>query len=55
MITILFVTHSIEEAIRIGNRIVLFSAHPGTVKAKIRSSCIDETDRTRTIAVVADS
>src|SRR5687768_1123958 len=43
-ITILFVTHSIEEAIRIGNRILLLSAHPGTVKAEIRSSGIDVTD-----------
>jgi NitT/TauT family transport system ATP-binding protein len=46
MITILFVTHSIEEAIRVGNRILLLSAHPGTVKAEIRSSGNDETDRT---------
>ena len=43
-ITILFVTHSIDEAIRIGNRILLLSAHPGTVKAEIRSSGIDEAD-----------
>jgi ABC-type nitrate/sulfonate/bicarbonate transport system ATPase subunit len=28
MITILFVTHSIEEAIRVGNRILLLSAPP---------------------------
>ena len=41
---ILFVTHSIEEAIRVGNRILLLSAHPGTVKAEIRSSGIDEAD-----------
>jgi NitT/TauT family transport system ATP-binding protein len=45
MITILFVTHSIEEAIRVGNCILL-SAYPGTVKAEIRSSGIDQTDRT---------
>jgi len=43
-ITILFVTHSIEEAIRIGNRILLLSAHPGTVKAEIYSAGIDEAD-----------
>jgi sulfonate transport system ATP-binding protein len=42
---ILFVTHSIEEAIRVGNRILLLSAYPGTVKAEIRSSGIDQTDR----------
>jgi NitT/TauT family transport system ATP-binding protein len=44
--TILFVTHSIEEAIRIGNRILLLSAHPGTVKAEISSSGTDEADGT---------
>src|SRR5262245_23981466 len=30
--TILFVTHSIPEAIRVGNRILLLSAHPGQVR-----------------------
>ena len=43
-ITILFVTHSIEEAIRVGNRILLLSAHPGTVKAEVGSTGVDETD-----------
>jgi NitT/TauT family transport system ATP-binding protein len=33
--TILFVTHSIPEAIRVGNRILLLSAHPGQVKAEL--------------------
>lgn len=33
--TVLFVTHSIAEAIRIGNRILLLSPHPGRVKAEI--------------------
>jgi sulfonate transport system ATP-binding protein len=33
--TILFVTHSIAEAIKIGNRILLLSPHPGRVKAEI--------------------
>jgi NitT/TauT family transport system ATP-binding protein len=36
--TILFVTHSIPEAIRVGNRILLLSAHPGQVKAELNSS-----------------
>jgi NitT/TauT family transport system ATP-binding protein len=36
--TILFVTHSIPEAIRVGNRILLLSAHPGQVKAELHSS-----------------
>ena len=35
--TVLFVTHSIGEAIRIGNRILLLSPHPGQVKAEIDS------------------
>jgi NitT/TauT family transport system ATP-binding protein len=35
--TVLFVTHSIEEAIRIGTRILLLSPHPGRVRAEINS------------------
>jgi len=35
--TILFVKHSIPEAIRIGSRILLLSAHPGQVKAELNS------------------
>ena len=35
--TVLFVTHSIPEAIRIGNRILLMSPHPGQVKAELNS------------------
>lgn len=33
--TVLFVTHSIAEAIKIGTRIVLMSPHPGRIKAMI--------------------
>jgi NitT/TauT family transport system ATP-binding protein len=33
--TVLFVTHSIAEAIKIGNRILLLSPHPGRVKAQV--------------------
>ena len=33
--TVVFVTHSIPEAIRIGTRILLLSPHPGRVKAEI--------------------
>lgn len=42
--TVLFVTHSIPEAIRIGNRILLLSAHPGQVKGEIESGGIDQVD-----------
>ena len=35
--TVLFVTHSIEEAIRVGTRILLLSPHPGEVKAELNS------------------
>jgi NitT/TauT family transport system ATP-binding protein len=40
--TVLFVTHSIPEAIRIGNRILLLTAHPGRAKAEIDCSGKDE-------------
>ncbi len=36
--TVLFVTHSIAEAIKIGNRILLLSPHPGRVKAELNSA-----------------
>jgi NitT/TauT family transport system ATP-binding protein len=36
--TVLFVTHSIPEAIRIGNRILLLTPHPGRTKAEINCS-----------------
>ncbi|WP_345814180.1 ABC transporter ATP-binding protein [Paraburkholderia sp. PREW-6R] len=35
--TLLFVTHSIEEALVIGNRILLLSPHPGRVRAELNS------------------
>ncbi len=35
--TLLFVTHSIEEALVVGNRIGLLSPHPGRVRAEINS------------------
>ena len=40
--TVLFVTHSISEAIRIGTRILVLSAHPGQVKAEVNSGDCDE-------------
>jgi NitT/TauT family transport system ATP-binding protein len=39
--TLLFVTHSIPEALRIGSRILLLSPHPGQVKAEINSQGSD--------------
>jgi NitT/TauT family transport system ATP-binding protein len=40
--TVMFVTHSIPEAVLIGNRILLLSPHPGRVRAELNS---DGTDR----------
>jgi NitT/TauT family transport system ATP-binding protein len=41
--TVLFVTHSIAEAVKIGNRILLLSPHPGQVKAELNSVKPDAT------------
>jgi NitT/TauT family transport system ATP-binding protein len=35
--TVIFVTHSIEEALLIGNRILVLSPHPGRVKAELNA------------------
>lgn len=40
--TVLFVTHSIPEAVLLGNRVLLLSPHPGQVKAELAG---DGTDR----------
>jgi NitT/TauT family transport system ATP-binding protein len=40
--TVLFVTHSIPEAVLIGNRILLLSPHPGRVKAELNSNGNDD-------------
>jgi NitT/TauT family transport system ATP-binding protein len=37
-VTLLFVTHSIEEAVRIGSRILVLSSRPGRVRAEIDSA-----------------
>ena len=42
--TVLFVTHSIPEAVRIGTRILLLSPHPGQVKAELNSDGDDSVD-----------
>ena len=35
--TVLFVTHSIEEAVIVGSRILIMSPHPGQVKAELNA------------------
>ena len=42
--TVIFVTHSIPEAIKCGNRILLLSPHPGQVKAELDSVARDSSD-----------
>ena len=42
--TVLFVTHSIAEAVKIGNRILLLSPHPGQVMAELNSTGEDTID-----------
>jgi NitT/TauT family transport system ATP-binding protein len=44
--TVLFVTHSIPEAITLGNRVLLLSPHPGQVKAELNSTGDDKADPT---------
>jgi NitT/TauT family transport system ATP-binding protein len=39
--TLLFVTHSIDEALLVGNRILLLSPHPGRVRAELNSHAFD--------------
>ena len=40
--TVLFVTHSIPEAIKVGSRILLLSPHPGRVRAELGSTGRDD-------------
>ena len=44
-LSMLFVTHSIEEAIIVGSRIVVLSPHPGRVRAEIDCSDVTQADR----------
>jgi len=41
--TVLFVTHSIEEALIIGSRILVMSPHPGQVKAELNAHHLNTT------------
>jgi NitT/TauT family transport system ATP-binding protein len=42
--TVMFVTHSIPEAVRVGSRILLLSPHPGQVRAELNSDGDDSPD-----------
>src|SRR3546814_17559542 len=41
--TVLFVTHSIEEALIVGNRLLVLSPHPGQVTAELNAHEFDPT------------
>ena len=43
--TLVFVTHSIEEAVLIGSRILVLSPHPGQVRAELNSHSFTQADR----------
>jgi NitT/TauT family transport system ATP-binding protein len=45
--TMIFVTHSISEAIKCGSRILLLSPHPGQVKAELNSIARESSERDR--------
>ena len=51
--TVLFVTHSIPEAIRCGSRILILSPHPGQVRAGALSPA-DAADRIASRRVTAE-
>ena len=42
--TVLFVTHSIPEAVKVGSHILLLSAHPGRVRTLVHSDGSDRAD-----------
>jgi NitT/TauT family transport system ATP-binding protein len=44
--SVIFVTHSIPEAIRIGTRILLLTPHPGQARAELDCPGVDEADAT---------
>lgn len=43
--TLLFVTHSIEEALHVGHRILVLSPHPGRVRAEFNAQGLDAAQR----------
>ncbi len=43
--TLVFVTHSIEEAVIVGSRILVLSPHPGQVRAELNSPGFDHSER----------
>ncbi|MBB3196815.1 hypothetical protein CDN98_19185 [Roseateles terrae] len=43
--TLLFVTHSIEEALHVGHRILVLSPHPGRVRAEFNAQGLDGAQR----------
>jgi NitT/TauT family transport system ATP-binding protein len=45
--TIIFVTHSVDEAVFLSDRIVILSKHPGTIKKEIKMTIPRPRDRTR--------
>jgi NitT/TauT family transport system ATP-binding protein len=45
--TILFVTHSIEEAVIVGSRILVLTPHPGQVRAELNAHQFAFADRAR--------
>ncbi|WP_289014341.1 ABC transporter ATP-binding protein [uncultured Methylobacterium sp.] len=44
--TLIFVTHSIEEAVLIGNRVLVLSPHPGQVRAELDAGGFDAASQT---------
>ncbi len=43
--TMLFVTHSIEEAILVGSRVLVLSPHPGQVRAELNAGAFEHADQ----------
>jgi NitT/TauT family transport system ATP-binding protein len=58
--TIIFVTHNVREAVRLGNRVVLFTFRPGRVKQEFaidlpRPRHLEQVDVARTAGEILDS